>query len=158
VERALPIVRDLEYPFMWMSLQGNLGLAALLTGDYNTARDAFRQELRLSRKLAVPLIASEALLGLAALDAMRGDTRRAARLVGAATAHLYDKSQELELVIARLNAAFLEDARARCGADTWDAATSEGRTLSLEDATAYALHEARVESNRIVRPFRDPDG
>jgi hypothetical protein len=144
VERALPIVRELEHPFMWMSLQGNLGLAALLTGDNNTAQEAFRQELVLSRTLAVPLIASEALLGLAALDAIRGDTRRAARLVGAATAHRYDKSQELELVNARLDAAFLEDARTRCGADTWDAAMSEGRTLSLEDATTYALQERRA--------------
>jgi hypothetical protein len=79
-------MRGLEHPFMWMSLQGNLGLAALLTGDSDTARDAFRQELVLSRQLVVPLIASEALLGLSALDAMRGDTRRAARLVGAASA------------------------------------------------------------------------
>jgi hypothetical protein len=86
VERALPVVRELEHPSMWMNLQGNLGLAALLTGDSDTARDAFRQELVLSRQLVVPLITSEALLGLAALDAMRGDTRRAARLVGAASA------------------------------------------------------------------------
>ena len=145
VERALPVVRELEHPFMWMNLQGNLGLAALLTGDSDTARDAFRQELVLSRQLVVPLIASEALLGLAALDAMRGDTRRAARLVGAASARppaqRYDQSQDL--VNARIDAAFLEDARTRCGADTWDAAVSEGGTLSLDDAIAYALQEPR---------------
>jgi hypothetical protein len=91
----------------------------------------------------VPLIASEALLGLAALDAMRGDTRRAARLVGAASARApaqrYDQPQDL--VNARIDAAFLADARARCGADTWDAAMSEGGALSLEDAIAYALQE-----------------
>jgi hypothetical protein len=127
---------------MWMNLQGNLALAALLTDDTDTARDAFREALVLSRQLVVPLIASEALLGLAALDAMRGDTRRAARLVGAATAHRYDQSQDL--VNARLDAAFLEDARTRCGADTWDAAMSEGATLSLEDAIAYALQEPRA--------------
>jgi predicted ATPase len=145
VERALPVVRELEHPSMWMNLQGNLGLAALLTGDSDTARDAFRQELVLSRQLVVPLITSEALLGLAALDAMRGDTRRAARLVGAASARApaqrYDQSQDL--VNARIDAAFLEDARAHCGADTWDAAMSEGGALSLEDAIAYALQEPR---------------
>jgi predicted ATPase/class 3 adenylate cyclase len=141
-KRALPVVRELDHPFMWMNLQGNLALAALLTDDTDTARDAFREALVLSRQLVVPLIASEALLGLAALDAMRGDTRRAARLVGAATAHRYDQSQDL--VNARLDAAFLEDARTRCGADTWDAAMSEGATLSLEDAIAYALQEPRA--------------
>jgi predicted ATPase len=138
-ERALPVVRELEHPFMWMNLQGNLALAALLTGDSDTARDAFREALVLSRQLVVPLITSEALLGLAALDAIRGDTRRAARLVGAATAHRYDQSQDL--VNARLDAAFFQDARTRCGPDTWDAAVSEGGTLSLGDAIAYALQE-----------------
>jgi tetratricopeptide (TPR) repeat protein len=141
-ERALPVVRGLEHPSMWMMVRGNLGLAALLTGDTDTARDAFREALALSRQLVVPLIASEALLGLAAIDATRGDARRAARLVGAATAHRHD--QPPDLVSARLDAAFLEDARTRCGADTWDAAISEGATLSLEEAIAYALQEARA--------------
>ena len=76
---------------------------------------------------------------------MRGDTRRAARLVGAASARplaqRHDQSQDL--VNARIDAAFLEDARTRCGADTWDAAVSEGGTLSLDDAIAYALQEPR---------------
>jgi predicted ATPase/class 3 adenylate cyclase len=141
-ERALPVVRELELPFMWMNLQGNLALAALLTGDTDTARDAFREALAVSRQLVVPLIACEALLGLAALDATRGDTLRAARLIGAATAHRHD--QPPDLVNARLDPAFLEDARTRCGADTWDAAMSEGATLSLQEATAYALQETRA--------------
>jgi len=141
-QRALPIVRELELPFMWMNLQGNLALAALMTGETDTARDAFREALALSRRLVVPPIASEALLGLAALDATHGNTRRAARLVGAATAHRH--AQPPDLVNARLDQAFLEDARTRCGTDTWDAAVSEGATLSLQEATAYALQEART--------------
>jgi hypothetical protein len=37
---------------MSMLLQGNLGLAELLTGDTDAARHAFREELRLCRELA----------------------------------------------------------------------------------------------------------
>jgi hypothetical protein len=125
-----------------MILQGNLGLAALLTSDTETARNAFREELTLCRDLVVRPIASEGLLGLAALSAVHGDDHRAARLVGAAAAHRYDQPQEA--VDARLDALFFEVARTRCPADTWDAAVHEGGTLSFEDAIAYALEQPRT--------------
>jgi predicted ATPase len=139
VDRAIPVVRELDSPFLWMMLQGNLGLAALLTGDTETARDAFREELKLCRELVVRPIASEGLLGLAALGAIQGDDHRASRLVGAAAAHRYDQPQDA--VDARLDTLFFEVARTRCGADTWDAALHEGGALSFEDAIAYALEE-----------------
>jgi hypothetical protein len=94
---------------------GNLGLAALLTGDTETARNAFREELTFCRDLVVRPIASEGLLGLAALGAVHGDDHRAARLVGAAAAHRYDEPQET--IDARLDAMFFEVARTRCRAD-----------------------------------------
>jgi predicted ATPase/class 3 adenylate cyclase len=139
VERAIPVVRELDSPFMWMILQGNLGLAALLTGDTETARDAFREELKLCRELVVRPVASEGLLGLAALVAVHGDDPRAARLVGAAAAHRYDQPQDA--VDVRLDTVFFDVARARCGAEAWDAALHEGGALSFEDAIAYALEE-----------------
>ena len=89
-----------------MVLHGNFGLAALLTGDTDTAREAFRDELRLCRELVVLPVAAEGLLGLAAIAAARDDPDRAARLVGAAAAHAYG-SQQHDLK-ARLDAAFLD--------------------------------------------------
>ena len=70
-----------------MLVHGNFGLAALLTGDTDAARDAFREELALCRELVVRPFATEGLLGLAGVAAVRGDIDRAARLVGAAAAH-----------------------------------------------------------------------
>ena len=58
---------------------------------------------------------------------------------GAAAAHRYGEPQDA--VDGRLDATFLEPARARCGADAWDAAVREGAALSFEDAIAYALDE-----------------
>ena len=86
--------------------------------------------------------ASEGLQGLAAVAAVHGDDHRAARLVGAATAHRYDHPQDP--VEERLYARFLAPARTRYGTDRWDAATREGGALSFEDAIAFALQEPRA--------------
>ena len=94
VERATPLAHRLEAPYLWMMHRGNVGLAALLTGDADAADMAFRDELTLSRELVVRPIASEGFLGLAAVAAVRGDADRAARLVGAASAHAYGEEQE----------------------------------------------------------------
>jgi predicted ATPase/class 3 adenylate cyclase len=140
--RALAFVRALDDPFVWMTFRGNLGLAALLTGDTDAAEDAFRDELRLSRELVVLPHASEGLLGLAAVAVARGDDHRAARLLGAAAEDRRDRPEDP--VDARLDTEFFEPARTRHGADAWDAAASDGGTLSFDDAIAYALDEARA--------------
>jgi hypothetical protein len=133
------MARRLDDPTIWMLLRGNLGLAALLTGDTDAARHAFREELRLCRELVDRHFASEGLRGLAAVEAVHGDLHRAARLVGASSAHRY--GQAFEAIEARLDATFFETARTRCGTEAWDAAAREGDALSFEDAIAYALEE-----------------
>ena len=139
VERATPFARSLDNPMLWTTLQGNLGLAALLTGDTDAAHDAFREQLSVSRQLVARPIAAEGLLGLAAIEAAHGNAERAARLLGAATAHR-DLLPE-DTIAARIGAGRFEAARMQCPADTWDAAVREGGTLSIEDAIAYALQE-----------------
>ena len=146
-EAALPIARDLDHPFSWMLVRGNLGLAALLTGDTEAAGDAFREELALCRELVALPFATEALLGLAGVAALRGDIERAARLVGAADTHRCEPEDPVE---ARLDAAFFEPARTRHGAEVWDAAARDGGTLSFEDAIAYALQEPRAHTHADV--------
>ena len=142
VGRAIPLVRELDNPFIWMILQGNLGLAALLTGDTDAARDAFRQELAVCRELVARPIAWEGLRGLAAVAVVCGDSERAATLVGAAASHRYGEVPSL--VDARLDAEFFEPERKRRGAPEWDAAVRDGGTLSFMDAIAYALRERRA--------------
>jgi len=138
VERAVPIARSLDDPSLWMMVDGNFGLAALLTGDIEAARDAFREELRLCRELVRPF-AFEGLSGLAAVAATRGENDRAARLAGAASALHF--GAPYAVVEDRLDALFLDAARASCGADAWTAAADEGAALSFDDAIAYALQE-----------------
>jgi predicted ATPase/class 3 adenylate cyclase len=148
IERALPIVRGFDDPYLWMMVHGNFGLAVLLTGDTDGADTAFREEVRLCRELVVRPFASEGLGGLAAVAAARGDTDRAARLCGAAGAHRY--GQPYAAVERRLDAIFFEPARTRLGVDAWEAAANEGAALNFEDAIAYALEEpsASVRAHR----------
>ena len=140
--RAAPITRALDSLFVRMINSGNLGLAALLTGETDTASQAFREELTLCRETVVRPVVFEGLRGLAAVAVVHGDTERAATLVGAAATHRYDQNQDP--VNARLDETFFEPARTRCGTDTWNAAAREGSVLSFEDAIAYALEEPRA--------------
>jgi tetratricopeptide (TPR) repeat protein len=137
--RATPIARSLDDPYGWMITSGNLALAALFTGDTDTASSAFREELWLCRDLVVRPVVLEGLQGLAAVAVVHHDDKRAATLVGAAAAHRYSEPEDA--VDARLKETFFQPARDRHGADAWDAMTRQGSALSFEDAIAYALEE-----------------
>src|SRR3954454_16619760 len=140
--RATPVTRALDNPYAQMINSGNLGLAALLTGDPDTAAQAFREELALCREIVVRPVAFEGLRGLAAVAPLSSDDARAATLVGAAEAHRYNWPEDpLE---ARLDGAFFEPARTRCGTDVWIAAARDGGALSFQDAIAYAIDDRPV--------------
>jgi hypothetical protein len=141
VERAFAASRRFGRYYGWMMLEGNRGLVALFTGDTPAARDAFREEVRLSRELVVQPFAEEGLMGLAAVATTEGDDARAARLLGASESLRNDPVDEAQ---ARLVARFFDPARERLGADAWDAAERDGRALSFADAVAYALAEPRA--------------
>ena len=140
--RATPIARGLDSRFTRMINSGNLGLAALLTGETDTASHAFREELMLCREMVVRGAAFEGLRGLAAVAVADGDDKRAATLVAAADTHRYANAEDP--VEARLNDTFFKPARARCPSDVWHAAAREGSAFRFEEAIAYALEEPPV--------------
>jgi predicted ATPase/DNA-binding SARP family transcriptional activator len=136
-ERAMPVVRALDEPYLWMNVQANVALAALSTGDLAAAGAALRDALELSRRLVVRRIAAEMMAGLGVLAASDGDLLRAARLVGAAATHA--ESDPPDVVTPGILAPYLEDARARLGAEAWDSCVREGGAFGFEQAVAYAL-------------------
>jgi MalT-like TPR region len=142
LDRAEPIARTLDDSSIRTLIRGNAGLTAVLTGDTDGARRAFREELEFCRQTVYLPYAYEGLRGLAAVAAVDGDLQRAARLTGAATAHRHGAPHTP--VDDRLDAAFFTDARTRYGAHAWDATTRDGAALSFEDAIAYALEERRA--------------
>ena len=144
--RAAPIAQALESRFEQMINTGNLGLAALLTGQTDVAANAFREELSLCRDMVVRPVVNEGLRGLAAVAVVNGDAKRAATLLGAAETHHYDAPEYP--VNARLDETFFEPARARCPADLWNAAARRQRTeLRGRD---------RLCPRRIARVALDP--
>jgi hypothetical protein len=140
--RATPIALALDAPYVRMINSGNVGLAALLSGEADTASRAFREELALCRNMVIRPVIFEGLRGLAAVAVVHGDDARAATLVGAAEAHRYDNAPGP--VEARLDDAFFAPARSRLGAEAWNAAAGEGDVLSFDEAIAYALEEAQA--------------
>jgi hypothetical protein len=146
LDRAVPLAREVDSPFLWMLVYGNLGMVELLAGDAGAAAVAFRDEVRLVRELVVLPFTSEALSGLAAVAAADGDDARAARLHGASAAHRY--GEPMTILDARLDAAFFAPARVRFGAEPWEATARDGAALSFEDALAYALEEPALSLRR----------
>ena len=159
LQHAVPLIRQLDRPYEWMLLRGKIGLVALLAGDTEAARDAYREELVLSCELVVPPAASEALTGLAAVAAVTAadnGLERAAWLAGAAAAYRQDHVEDA--VPTRLDPTILKHARTRFGADAWDAAVRHGAALSLEDAIAYALAEPRRQATNPATAPAPPAG
>jgi hypothetical protein len=148
-DRAMPIVRALDNPFLTLAFSGNVGLVALLGGENRGAAHAFREQLSLCRSLVVRPFAREGLMGLAAVNAQCGDADRAARLAGASGAHRYG-DPEGDVIAAKLDARFFQATRTRHGPAAWDAAARAGEALSFEDAIAYALDEQRAETSEAA--------
>jgi predicted ATPase/DNA-binding SARP family transcriptional activator len=120
--------------------QGNLGLAALLSGDPQLAARAFHAEIAAAR--AEPLLypLHEALRGLAAISALEGDPLRAATLLGAVDTL---RTHELAPVItAELERRFYAPARTHAALPEWETAYDAGRRLSLDDALEAAVSVA----------------
>jgi predicted ATPase/DNA-binding XRE family transcriptional regulator len=113
-----------------------LGYGALVGNDDRGARRWFAAALSDFVGVAEQWGAAEAIVGLAAVAALRADVETAALLTGATDRIYADIGVQLNAPDAALVARVLAEARS---ASTWAAAQEEGRGLSLEDAAAVAL-------------------
>jgi hypothetical protein len=85
----------------------------------------------------------EALLGLAAVEASRGQLARAARLTGAAKAHQARRGFVDEQIVWSRVIDNIAPARHRYGPERWDLAEREGADLTRRDAIDLALERGR---------------
>ncbi len=117
----------------------NLGWAALIEGDHERSEALFEECLVLCRDLGDRLNGSESMEGLACAAGARGEAGRAARLFGAAEA-LREAAGYQQATRARsLREPYLAAARSGIGGDYWTEAWESGRSMTFEDAIAYAL-------------------
>ena len=124
---------DLQYVLV------NLGWVALLQGDHERAEALYKESLVLCRELGDRLTASENLDGLACSAGERGDGGRAARLFGAAEGLREATGYQQAPRDRSLREPYLEDVHEQVGEAAWSAAREAGRSLTFEDAIAYAL-------------------
>jgi tetratricopeptide (TPR) repeat protein len=142
LEENLAMARELKHPhFTAMSLLG-LGIVATRRGDHGQAKTLLEEGLVLSRKLGYIVSVAECLETLAGLAGALGDFPRAARLWGAADALREVTGCPWSRKERRLHEPYLAAARSRTDQATWEAAFTEGRSMTIEEAISYALEES----------------
>lgn len=140
-EVALRHYRDIGDASHMARLLGNIALAEFLRGNDLVAADRFREGLAIDVATTSKRGIAWCLTGFAGLAAKRGQSKRAARLFGAASA-LRDSIGEPQRPIVRAAYAPLEVAvRTELGDALFQEYWNEGVQLSIDHATDYAMEE-----------------
>jgi predicted ATPase/class 3 adenylate cyclase len=140
-EEALPLFQRRDDRWGILITLNRLTRIALREGDRDRAAALAREGLPIARALRSRSQIAYGLRLLASVSQLEGDPGRAARLLGAADAILHalgehlnpTPQRELEAEVARL-----EDA---LGEAAFEAAWSEGRAMSADQAVKHALEE-----------------
>ena len=148
-EEALAMSREQGTTLFTFVALTNLGLAAREQGDHDRAAAALNEALALTWDIGDKLGVVETLEGISGLIGILKEDQRAGRLWGAAQAWREATGAPLADGDRALNEPYLDAARSRLGDARWEEALSEGRAMTLERATAYALEEG--ESVRSAR-------
>jgi non-specific serine/threonine protein kinase len=125
-----------------------LGAVAMDAQDYSAARAYFAEGLVHLRDLGARSRISDSLEWFALLAEAEGETERATRLVGAATAVRESSGVTVPVARPRTSAIHLRS----LSSPTDARALREGRTLSLADAVAYALDRRLPEPPAAISP------
>ncbi len=138
-EECLALFRELGNQWGVANVLNNLGVVVRAQGDYGRARVLLEESLMLFRELGSQWGIANALEELAKLAGVKGQRERAVRLLGAAESlreaigapmYLPERS-EYEQIVTELRFAL--------GDEAFAVAWEEGRTMTLEQAIAYAL-------------------
>jgi hypothetical protein len=144
LDKGLEFANALEDPAGVFFIRTNQGLASLFLDDLDDAKHAFCEALTACRSGRVEDVVDETLLGLAAVEASRGDLRQAAHLAGAAhSLETAERSVDEDSIWYRLHDEILTPARERCGPENWDRVVRQGASLTVSEAIDLALAEER---------------
>ncbi len=120
----------------------SLGEVLYAEHDFDGARSAFEDALRLSRRIGQKRPAADSILGLARLAAGNGEWHRAATLHGAAQALIDQIGFVWEPDVAELRQESLDEIAAALGDEQLKQAYTQGTALSLDQAMDLALQRA----------------
>jgi predicted ATPase/transcriptional regulator with XRE-family HTH domain/Tfp pilus assembly protein PilF len=118
----------------------NLGAVEYALRDYEQAQRLLRKSLGIRRDLGGDKHGSAlCLLRLAEIDVAQGRIEQAARLFGQAEAILEATGGIIERDDLPDYKRSVREVRDRLGEEAWQAAHEQGRAMSIEEATSYAL-------------------
>jgi DNA-binding CsgD family transcriptional regulator len=120
--------------------------------------ESFEEALRVSQNLGAKPFFIDALEGMASLAAALEDSIRAAHLWGAAQTPRELTSIALSPGERALHEPYLASSRSRLGEEAWTEALTEGRAMSLEEASPYALTKAETDRSARQAPEQTPTG
>jgi non-specific serine/threonine protein kinase len=143
-ERGLALSRQVGERQAISAALYTLATLAQAERDQERARNLLEEGLELSAELGNDADVAHCFDGLAAVAATEGMMVRAARLWGAEEALLERMEAAVYTYVPdrSLHRSQVEAARARLGEETFEAAWAEGRSLSIEQAIAWALDRA----------------
>jgi predicted ATPase/DNA-binding CsgD family transcriptional regulator len=140
-EEALELFRGMRDVQGMGHCLNNLGLGAVVQGDYGKASRYLRENLRLAQESDYKLAILYSLFGLGHVAASREQPTHAARLWGAAQA--IEETFGIRLSpLARTGTNYeghQAAARSQLDEAAWEAAWAEGKAMTLEQAIEYAL-------------------
>jgi predicted ATPase/DNA-binding XRE family transcriptional regulator len=138
-EEGLAVARQVGDKWAVAVHLDNLGWATLGQGGHERAARLFGEALKLNSELGEKWLSADCLDGLARVASVHGSPIRAARLWGAAKA----SSEGIGALAAPLDQTAYDRhvaaARAQLDEAAFDTAWTEGRSLTFEQAVAYAL-------------------
>jgi len=144
LDEGLEAARGLDDIQSLFYIRGCQGLAHLFLGELDDAAQSFRDALGVCRDAGAQDTVDEALLGLAAVEALHGNLGRAARLSGAAHGNqIVNRSAEEHAIWSQLNSEIINPAREKYGTVRWELAEREGAALTAIEAIDLACTPVR---------------
>ena len=151
-EEAVALFRELDArSSMAQSLQSFAELR-LKRHEYEQAAALLGESLLLARELGIPQSIAFCLESFAKLAAVQGWPERAARLFGAAEGLREASGASLSPGERSSLQPSIDSARSPLADDVWTAVWAEGKAMSLEQATEYALSMPEVSQPPVLVP------
>jgi predicted ATPase/DNA-binding SARP family transcriptional activator len=151
LEERLALCRKLGDSDLLIHALGAMGHLARDEGDYARAYRFYEESLALRRKSGYLLALAQSLEDLAVLAGREQQAERAIRLLGAGEAFCETLGAQPPVAVLAEYERTISEGRAALGEAAFAAAWAAGRTMSLEQAVAFALE-------RAAHPRAEPEG
>jgi len=152
LDEALTLGRELGNEYLVAGCLLILGIATMLRGEPKHAEALIKEGLAIELGLEIKTDTAEFLEGLAEVAGALGHDLRAARLWGAAEALREALDWSWWTAERILHQPLLDATRSRLDDASWEAAFTEGRAMTLEEAVAYALSGGGTDPSATPAP------